>query len=156
LLVGNEELPVRGAGDVSGLVGDQVAAAIFRVDPASGARTTVASGAPFVDPEGLDIAPPLCKGKNATIVGSTAADKLTGSPFADVIVGLTGKDRIAGGKGKDLICGGEGKDKLNGGKGKDRLFGGAGKDKLVGGKGKDKCVGGKGADTGRGCERGKL
>jgi streptogramin lyase len=121
---------------------------IIRVDPATGAQTLLRNnGAPLANPYGIEVVPPKCGGKNATIVGSTRADRITGSAFADVIVALGGKDRVNGGKGKDLICGGGGRDILKGGAGKDRLLGQGGR---------DVCAGGKARDSGRSCERGKL
>ena len=47
---------------------------LHRVDPATGARSLVVEGPPFVFPERLVIEPPRCKGKLATIVGSTGRD----------------------------------------------------------------------------------
>jgi sugar lactone lactonase YvrE len=121
---------------------------IVRVDPATGAQTLLrANSEPLASPYGIEVVPPKCGGKNATIVGSTRADRITGSRFADVIVTLRGKDRVNGGKGKDLICGGGGRDILKGGAGKDRLLGQGGR---------DVCAGGKARDSGRSCERGKL
>jgi Ca2+-binding RTX toxin-like protein len=89
-------------------------------------------------PEGFEVEPPKCKGKTATIVGSTKKDKLKGSKFKDVIATLGGNDKVNAKGGNDIVCGGKGKDKLKGGKGRDKLFGQAGKDKLNGGPGKDK------------------
>jgi Tol biopolymer transport system component len=97
-----------------------------------------------------------CGGRQATIVGSDAGEKLKGTKRADVIVANGGKDKIKGKGGKDRLCGGTGKDKLKAGPGNDRLFGGSGKDKLSGAKGTDRCAGGKGRDAGKGCEKGKL
>jgi Tol biopolymer transport system component len=116
----------------------------------------------------------VCRGKVATIVGTSAAETLTGGPGPDVISGQGGKDTINGldgadivcgddgkdivngGNGNDLIDGGKGNDKLSGGTGKDKLFGGKGNDKLNGGKGKDTCNGGKGKkDTAKNCEKEK-
>jgi Ca2+-binding RTX toxin-like protein len=88
-------------------------------------------------PEGFEVEPPKCKGKTATIVGSTKKDKLKGSKFKDVIATLGGNDKVNAKGGGDIVCGGKGKDKLKGGKGRDKLFGQAGKDKLNGGPGKD-------------------
>jgi RTX calcium-binding nonapeptide repeat (4 copies) len=93
-----------------------------------------------------------CKGKPATIVGTSGSDVRAGSGGPDVIVGLGGNDSLSGVAGNDLICGGAGKDTLKGGKGKDTLLGQKGKDTLKGGGGKDKCIGGKGNDTASKCE----
>jgi len=129
--------------------------AIFRITP-DGAVTTLASGQPLGEPLDVAIEPPTCRGKVATIVGTTGPDTLTGGPFADVIAALGGKDRVQGAAGNDTVCAGPGKDRVSGGSGSDGLFGEAGKDNLSGGKGKDKCVGGKATDKGKSCEKGKL
>jgi Ca2+-binding RTX toxin-like protein len=92
----------------------------------------------FGYPEGFEVEPPRCKGKTATIVGSTKKDNLKGSKFKDVIHTLGGNDKVNAKGGNDIVCGGKGKDKLKGGKGKDKLLGQGGKDKLDGGPGKDK------------------
>jgi Ca2+-binding RTX toxin-like protein len=92
-------------------------------------------------------APPLtCRGKPATIVGTSGNDVRKGTSGKDVVVGLGGNDKLSGLAGNDLICGGAGKDTLKGGKGNDKLYGGAGKDTLRGGPGKDKLKGGPGKD----------
>jgi Ca2+-binding RTX toxin-like protein len=90
--------------------------------------------------------PPTCKGKPATIAGTSGNDVGKGTPGKDVMVGLGGNDKLSGLAGNDLICGGAGKDTLNGGKGNDKLYGKAGKDTLKGGPGKDKLKGGPGKD----------
>ena len=96
-----------------------------------------------------------CRGKEATILGTTAKDKLKGTKKKDVISagggrdtvkGLAGNDLVCGGKGPDKLIGGPGKDTLLGEKGKDKLFGGPKKDKLLGGAAKDLIVGGGGPD----------
>ena len=97
-------------------------------------------------------APPTCKGKPATIVGTDGVDKLSGSPAADVIAALGGNDKASGLGDNDVICGGPGKDTLKGGKGLDTLLGQKGNDKLKGGGGADLCKGGKGKDTASKCE----
>jgi Ca2+-binding RTX toxin-like protein len=91
-------------------------------------------------------APPTCKGRPATIVGTSGNDVRKGTSGKDVIVGLGGNDRLSGLAGNDLICGRAGKDTLKGGKGNDKLYGKAGKDTLKGGPGKDKLEGGPGKD----------
>jgi hypothetical protein len=96
-----------------------------------------------------------CKGKRATIVGTSGTDVLGGTPGRDVMVGFAGSDRLSGFAGNDLLCGGKGNDKLFGGKGRDRLQGQKGKDKLNGGGGKDFCIGGKGRDSASKCEKQK-
>ena len=95
--------------------------------------------------------PPICKGKQATIIGTDGPDQIDGTAAADVIAALGGNDTVTALAGKDVVCGGPGKDTLKGGKGKDSLLGQAGKDKLKGGGGKDVCTGGKGKDTAK-CE----
>ncbi len=126
--------------------GGGIKGAVIRVDPNTGAQTTVSSSSLFHDPFGIAIVPPMCAGRYATIVGDPTANRLVGSPFADVIVGLGANDKLIGGAGKDIICGGPGRDVLKGGKGKDTLLGQAGRDKLIGGKGKYRLKGGKGRD----------
>jgi hypothetical protein len=84
--------------------------------------------------------PPTCKGKPATIVGTSGNDVREGTSGKDVMVGLGGNDKLSGLAGNDLICGGAGKDILKGGTGNDKLYGQKGKDKLKGGPGKDKQV----------------
>jgi len=91
-------------------------------------------------------APPTCKGRPSTIVGTSGDDVRKGTSGKDVIVGLGGNDRLSGLAGNDLICGRAGKDTLKGGKGNDKLYGEAGKDTLKGGPGKDVLKGGAGKD----------
>jgi RTX calcium-binding nonapeptide repeat (4 copies) len=80
---------------------------------------------------------PTCKGKPATIVGTSGNDVRKGTSGKDVMVGLGGNDKLSGLAGSDTICGGSGKDTLLGQKGKDALNGGPGRDLCKGGKGKD-------------------
>jgi TolB protein len=81
-----------------------------------------------------------CGGRQATIVGTDAGEKLKGTKGADVIVGNGGNDKIKGLGGRDRLCGGAGRDRLAGGKGA-----------------KDLCRGQAGKDFGgKGCEKGKL
>ncbi len=70
-------------------------------------------------------APPTCKGRPVTILGTDAADNLRGTNHRDVILALDGDDRIDGRGGNDVICGGAGRDQILGGSGADKLFGGA-------------------------------
>jgi DNA-binding beta-propeller fold protein YncE len=143
-----------------GLVGE-----VFRMPP-TGGLALLSSGEPFDTPSGIAVAPPICRGQPATIMGTDGNDALTGSPFPDVIATLGGRDTVDAAEGDDVVCAGAGRDRAAGGSGRDRLFGEAGRDKLfgqagrdklVGGKGKrDRCTGGKGRDRGKGCERGKL
>jgi len=87
-----------------------------------------------------------CRGKEATILGTNAKDKLKGTNKKDVISAGGAKDTVKGLKGNDLICGGKGPDKLIGGPGKDTLSGEKGKDKLFGGPKKDTLIGGAAKD----------
>jgi Ca2+-binding RTX toxin-like protein len=102
---------------------------VYSVDLRSGAQALVSPGGGLIEaPEGLEVEPPRCAGKVATIVGSNKADRIKASPYPDVIAGLGGRDRIRGLKGADRICGGKGRDRLIGGKGRDKLRGGPGRD----------------------------
>ncbi|MBN2113892.1 MAG: hypothetical protein JW785_07185, partial [Acidimicrobiia bacterium] len=91
-------------------------------------------------------APPTCRGRPATIVGSEGDDVLVGTAGPDVIVGLGGDDVLTGGGGRDVLCGGDGDDLLRGGPGRDVLVGGEGADRLTGGPGIDLLLGGSGDD----------
>ena len=122
--------------DFHGRVIFQGGTSVYSANIGTGGVRTIAED--FGYPEGLEVEPPKCKGKTATIVGSTKKDKLKGSKFKDVIHTLGGKDKVNAKGGNDIVCGGGGKDKLKGSKGKDKLFGQAGKDKLDGGPGRDK------------------
>jgi hypothetical protein len=96
---------------------------------------------------------PTCKGEQATLWGTSAADDdLIGTGGRDVIVGGGGGDTIAARGGRDLVCAGAGRDQVDGGPGNDRLFGEAGGDLLIGRSGSDFCHGGTGRDRSRGCE----
>jgi hypothetical protein len=79
--------------------------------------------------EGIEVEPPRCGRKTATIVGTNRKDRITGSRFGDVIATLDGNDVVKGGAGKDVICTGDGRDKINGGAGKDKCKGEAGRDR---------------------------
>jgi streptogramin lyase len=110
---------------------DYGAGTISSVDPSTGDVDLVASEE-LDGPLGIEVAPPKCNGKLATIVGSTKKDKLKGSKFAAVIAGLKGKDRIKGGKAKDRICAGKSKDKLKtADRKRDKVNCGGGKDKAT-------------------------
>ena len=121
---------------------DEAVGTIERVDPGSGDLTEIASQSDpdsFLDfPEGIEVEPPMCKGRSATIVGSDEDDRLKGSKFADVIAGIGGRDRIRGVAGNDRLCGGKGRDRLRGGPGNDKLLGQQGRDSLNGGPGTDR------------------
>ncbi|MCA1683985.1 MAG: tandem-95 repeat protein [Actinobacteria bacterium] len=88
-----------------------------------------------------------CRGRQATRVGTSGADRLTGTKNADVIAGLGGNDIINGNAGNDVICGGSGNDTLNAGAGDDYADGGSGDDKVKGEVGNDTVLGGAGADA---------
>jgi Ca2+-binding RTX toxin-like protein len=134
------------------------------IDTASDHLTEVGRGAPLQDAIAVDCSPPQpvvqCKGKAATVVGTSGKDDLTGTSGKDVIAGRGGNDSISALGGNDTVCGEGGKDKANGGGGNDRLQGQAGndrlkgaggKDNLKGGGGNDRCTGGPGTDKGN-CE----
>jgi hypothetical protein len=108
------------------------------------------------DPPGGGTTPGTCKGRTATITGTTGDDTLAGTDGADVIAALGGNDSVKGAGGDDLVCGGSGADVLKGGAGNDRLVGQTGKDILSGGGGAgDTCNGGPGRDRAKGsCEKG--
>ncbi|MFT7474058.1 MAG: hypothetical protein ACI81L_000974 [Verrucomicrobiales bacterium] len=116
-----------------------------------------------------------CRGRAATIIGTSGNDQLRGTPAgddkivggggADQLLGGPGSDHILGGLGPDLIIGGTGPDRINGqhgndelhgnqgndiirgGRHQDVLFGQGGFDTLTGGDGNDRIEGGVGADT---------
>lgn len=92
----------------------------------------------------------LCKGREATIVGSSGPDLLEGTDGDDVIVGLAGDDTIRGRGGDDLVCAGPGTDRVIGGGGDDEIYGQSGADVISGNSGADSIWGGSGGDTIRG------
>lgn len=103
----------------------------------------------------------FCKGKPATLIGTSGNDVLTGTSGRDVVAALSGNDVVTALGGNDLVCAGGGRDKVNGGGGKDRILGqggndrlrgAGGRDTLRGGGGNDKCNGGPGRDKGN-CEK---
>jgi RTX calcium-binding nonapeptide repeat (4 copies)/LVIVD repeat len=96
-----------------------------------------------------------CKGKEATIVGTSGKDNLSGTGGNDIIAALGGNDAVNGKGGKDTVCAGGGKDKVKGKGGNDKLFGQAQNDSLNGGGGSDSCVGGGGKDKATKCEKEK-
>jgi Ca2+-binding RTX toxin-like protein len=100
---------------------------------------------------------PSCKGKTATLFGTSGNDTLTGTAGKDVALLGDGDDQAGTLGGKDTVCGEDGNDKLRGGGGNDVLLGGPGSDLLNGGPGKkDVCKGGPGLDTTKACEKGKA
>ena len=101
--------------------------------------------------------PPMCNGREATIVGTAGDDRLFGTEGNDVIVGGDGDDVIRAFGGNDFICGDDGRDRLFGGRGNDTLLGGKrndilkgdqGRDHLLGNQGRDRLIGGGGVRTG--------
>jgi hypothetical protein len=92
-------------------------------------------------------ATPLCRGLDATIVGTSGPDLLTGTAAQDVVALLDGNDTFKGNGGNDVVCGGSGDDDLRGLTGADFLKGGSGDDDLRGGLGNDTLWGGSGDDN---------
>ena len=90
--------------------------------------------------------PPKCKGRTATIWGTSGPDTLNGTAGADVIVGLEGNDKIYSLGGNDLVCAGRGDDLVRAGPGKDRVFGESGDDRIFGAGGDDRLYGNGGSD----------
>lgn len=105
--------------------------------------------------------PRLCRGLEATIVGSgtingtSGPDVIIGSDGDDTILGfgdddticgLGGNDTIRGFAGDDWIDAGPGDDDASGGNGNDTIFGGPGIDKVKGEGDDDEVAGGPGAD----------
>ena len=86
-----------------------------------------------------------CNGKQATISGTGAANKLTGTAGNDVIAGLGGGDTILSAGGNDTVCAGAGNDTVNAGGGDDYVDGGSGSDSLRGDIGNDTLLGGTGS-----------
>jgi hypothetical protein len=104
---------------------------------------------PFELPE----PPVLCRGEEATHVGTSGPDSMLGTSGDDVIAARGGADEVNSRGGNDLVCGGGGNDQIAGRGGNDRLFGEDGRDSLAGGPGNDLCNGGPGRDTATNCER---
>ena len=124
---------------------------VIRVDPDSGGQSTLTNNfvsppGMLVDPSGILIVPPRCRGEFATAVGSDGDDTIIGGPSADVIVTGGGDDVVEGKGGADLICGGAGRNRLVGDGGNDRFTGGAGTDVVIGDGGNDVINGQLGAD----------
>ena len=90
---------------------------------------------------------PTCFGRQATIVGTAADERIEGTVGADVIVGLGGQDIIDGLGGDDRICGNGGPDIINGGPGHDRMDGGVRRDFVTGEDGDDRLLGRRGNDV---------
>jgi sugar lactone lactonase YvrE len=102
---------------------------VWAVDPAEDTNDLLSDD--FGYAEGLEVEPPKCEGRTATIVGTEGDDTIDGSPFDDVMVGLGGEDTLAGSGGDDRICGGDGGDDIDGQGGRDRCDGGKGRDELT-------------------------
>lgn len=100
---------------------------------------------------------PTCKGKPATLFGTSGNDLLTGTSGSDVALLGIGDDTANTLGGRDTVCADAGNDKVRGAGGNDVLLGGPGSDLLNGGPGKkDTCKGGPGLDTTKACEKGKA
>ncbi len=84
---------------------------------------------------------------NDSILGELGNDTLLGGGGFDTIEGGNGADSILGGDQADLIFGGNGSDRLFGGQGTDNIYGDVGNDFLSGGTEDDRLFGGDGADT---------
>ncbi len=93
-----------------------------------------------------------CRGQQATITGTSGADRLTGTPGADVFAALGGNDKVGAAEGNDVICAGSGNDTVNAGAGDDEADGGSGDDSLKGDVGNDTLTGGAGSDAVFGAE----
>jgi len=87
-----------------------------------------------------------CAGREATIVGTSRADRIVGTEGDDVIASLGGNDVINALGGNDIICAGRGSDRIVAGDGDDAIYGGAGRDVIDAGNGNDFVQGGRGAD----------
>lgn len=88
-----------------------------------------------------------CKGKPATVVGSSEKDRIVASNGRDVIVSRGGNDLIRARGGNDLVCSGQGQDQVSAGAGSDRAFGGGGHDYIEGAGSSDRLVGGRAWDV---------
>ena len=105
---------------------------VIRVAPSTGATRLLSQGADGLDglavSRALTVVPARCRGRVATLVGTSGRDTLRGTAGPDVIAGLGGNDVINGRGGNDVLCGGPGRDTLRGGPGRDRVSGGPGRD----------------------------
>ncbi len=88
-----------------------------------------------------------CRGREATIVGTSGPDRLIGTTGDDVIAGLGDGDEILAGEGHDAVCGGSGDDTVNADRGDDHADGGSGDDWLLGDVGDDRLLGAGGTDV---------
>ena len=88
-----------------------------------------------------------CFGRDATVRGTSGADKLIGTRGGDVFAAGAGDDVVEGRGGDDVICGGDGKDLLLGAAGGDRIDGGEGADDLIGSAGDDVLIDRGGGDS---------
>jgi hypothetical protein len=107
--------------------------------PSSTTTTTTVPGSPPSEYS--------CRGRPATIVGSSGDDIIIGTAGDDVIVALGGNDAIWGKEGNDVICAGSGNDYIDGDEGDDVILGQAGSDTISGSAGADTLIGGKGNDN---------
>ena len=113
---------------------------------------------PTPTPEPIPTPPPICQGREATIV-ATSGQPTFGTEGSDVIVGTAGPDEIRASGGDDLVCSLEGADEVRAGAGEDSVEtgaeadtarGGAGSDAISGQEGNDELRGGKDDDALRG------
>ena len=88
----------------------------------------------------------LVETKDATFVGTSAADLIEGDKIDQTIDGGDGNDVINAGKGHDSVDGGAGNDHIAGGVDDDTIQGGVGDDMLWGGSENDSLIGGDGND----------
>jgi len=127
---------------------------VGRVDPSPasvGWTVTPKSPSPGANAEDPDRDTDVtCRGRKATIVGTSGDDSIRGTPGRDVIAALGGDDVVRGLAGNDIICGGGGADRIRGDGGADRIYGGRGSDRVSGGDGNDKILNGRGRDVLRG------
>ena len=72
-----------------------------------------------------------CKGRDATIKGTSDGEELKGTPGTDVIAGGGGNDTIRGLGDNDVICGGDGNDIITAGTGADEIYGDADNDVIA-------------------------
>ena len=111
---------------------------------AANASRSIGCGTPTVR---TTVAPPTCRGRMPTIIGTNGADTIWGTEGPDVIDARGGDDRIHSLGGDDVICAGTGSDRVMAGPGRDAVTGGRGWDLIRGGTGRDRLAGSAGNDT---------
>lgn len=107
---------------------------------------SIPAGAATTDSQVPQRAAPTCKGRVATIVGTSGNDDLRGTSGADVVLALGGDDTVRTKGGRDRVCAGGGDDMVISGGGNDIVVGGAGSDIVIAGGGDDYMSGGGGLD----------